>query len=79
MNFHISITNLVIHFVFFFQQLFQRLQDSQPDFREKIVPIKADLLQPRLGLSTEDILRLQAEVSIVFHVAATIKFNEVLK
>lgn len=60
-------------------KLFQRLQDSQPDFREKIVPIKADLLQPRLGLSTEDILRLQAEVSIVFHVAATIKFNEVLK
>lgn len=60
-------------------KLFDRLRECQPDFADKLVPIKADLLQPRLGLSDEDALTLQSQVSIVFHVAATIKFNEVLR
>ncbi|XP_072050200.1 fatty acyl-CoA reductase 1-like [Amphiura filiformis] len=60
-------------------KLFDRLRECQEGFEDKIVPVQADLLQPKLGLSDEDIKTLQANVSIVFHVAATIKFNEVLK
>ena len=60
-------------------QLFDKLRESQEGFERKIVPIQADLLQPKLGLNDDDIKTLQENVSIVFHVAATIKFNEVLK
>jgi len=60
-------------------QLFERLQDEQPGFAEKIVAVKSDLTQPELDLSTEDQSVLEERVDIVFHCAATIRFNEPLK
>ncbi|XP_056271904.1 fatty acyl-CoA reductase 1-like isoform X2 [Pseudoliparis swirei] len=60
-------------------KLFERLQDEQPGFAEKIVAVKSDLTQPELDLSTEDQSVLEERVDIVFHCAATIRFNEPLK
>ncbi|XP_077066709.1 LOW QUALITY PROTEIN: fatty acyl-CoA reductase 1 [Siphateles boraxobius] len=60
-------------------KLFDRLREEQPDFGEKIVAVNSDLTQPDLDLSTEDKETLTGCVNIVFHCAATIRFNEPLK
>jgi fatty acyl-CoA reductase len=41
--------------------------------------VQGDITQPGLGISAENREELCREVSIVFHVAATIRFNENLK
>lgn len=45
----------------------------------KIIPIEGDLTLPELGLRKSDLNILIDEVSVVFHIAATIKFDEPLK
>ncbi len=46
---------------------------------EKIMVVKGDVTLPELGLSSSDLQLLIENVSIVFHSAATIRFNEELK
>uniref|UniRef100_A0A8C2C036 Fatty acyl-CoA reductase n=1 Tax=Cyprinus carpio TaxID=7962 RepID=A0A8C2C036_CYPCA len=60
-------------------KLFDRLREEQPDFAEKIIAVKSDLTQPDLDLSIEDQETLIGCINIVFHCAATIRFNEPLK
>jgi thioester reductase-like protein len=46
----------------------------------KVTSVEADLEQPGLGLSSENHeLLLTSEVSVVFHIAALVKFQEPLK
>lgn len=66
--------NLLIHL-----QLFERLQEEQPGFADKIIAVNSDLTQPELNLSKEDRSILTENVDIIFHCAATIRFNEPLK
>lgn len=63
----------------FHLQLFERLQEEQPAFADKIVAVSSDLTQPELNLSREDQGVLTEAVNVVFHCAATIRFNEPLK
>lgn len=44
----------------------------------KIVPIAGDVTEPELGISAADRETLIRDVSIVFHSAATVKFDEAL-
>lgn len=60
-------------------QVFAKLKDEQPKFRHQIVAIAGDCSQPNLGMSSQDRATLIREVSIVFHVAATVRFDEKLK
>uniref|UniRef100_A0A665T9A8 Fatty acyl-CoA reductase n=1 Tax=Echeneis naucrates TaxID=173247 RepID=A0A665T9A8_ECHNA len=60
-------------------KLFERLQNEQPDSTGKIIAINSDLTQPELDLSKEDQTILTENVNIVFHCAATVRFNEPLK
>ncbi|KAM9502517.1 fatty acyl-CoA reductase 1-like isoform 2-T2 [Salvelinus alpinus] len=60
-------------------KLFDRVRDEQPDFAEKIVAVNSDLTLPELDLSTEDQEKLADCINVVFHCAATIRFNEPLK
>ncbi|XP_031657604.1 fatty acyl-CoA reductase 1 isoform X2 [Oncorhynchus kisutch] len=60
-------------------KLFDRLRDEQPDFAEKIVAVNSDLTLPELDLSKVDQETLADCINIVFHCAATIRFNEPLK
>uniref|UniRef100_A0A8C4I1V3 Fatty acyl-CoA reductase n=1 Tax=Dicentrarchus labrax TaxID=13489 RepID=A0A8C4I1V3_DICLA len=60
-------------------KLFERLQEEQPGFAEKIIAVNSDLTLPELDLSKEDQSILAENVNIVFHCAATIRFNEPLK
>lgn len=45
----------------------------------KVSLIQGDLTQTGLGISAQDREELCREVSIVFHLAATVRFNENLK
>lgn len=60
-------------------QLFKKLKDEQPKFRHQIVAVAGDCSQPNLGMSSQDRAAIIREVSIVFHVAATVRFDEKLK
>ncbi|XP_020296579.1 putative fatty acyl-CoA reductase CG5065, partial [Pseudomyrmex gracilis] len=57
-------------------RLFDRVKKEVPNFRHKIVPIFGDLYNENLGLSEHDRNILIREVSIIFHVAATVRFDE---
>ncbi|XP_077995112.1 fatty acyl-CoA reductase 1-like [Glandiceps talaboti] len=60
-------------------KLFDKVRVENPSGLERLVAVKSDMLEPGLGLSDEDREMLQQEVGVVFHVAATIKFDEQLK
>ena len=60
-------------------QLFERLQEEQPNFAEKVIAVNSDLTQPDLDLSKEDQSLLTENINVVFHCAATVRFNEPLK
>ncbi|XP_077520155.1 fatty acyl-CoA reductase 1-like [Amblyomma americanum] len=60
-------------------QVFERLKQEQPCALEKVRAMPGDITLPSLGLSMSDRATLIEEVSVVFHSAATIKFDEPLK
>ncbi|XP_057663817.1 fatty acyl-CoA reductase wat-like isoform X1 [Diorhabda carinulata] len=59
--------------------LFDRMKKINPKFQHKIVGIAGDCSLPDLGLSSQDRKTLIEETHIVFHVAATVRFDEKLK
>ncbi|XP_033215374.1 putative fatty acyl-CoA reductase CG5065 [Belonocnema kinseyi] len=59
--------------------IFEPLRKINPNFSKKILPINGDVGDPDLGLSPADYTLLTKEVSIVFHAAATIKFDDPLR
>ncbi|TRZ01771.1 hypothetical protein DNTS_025599 [Danionella cerebrum] len=60
-------------------KLFDRVREDNPEFEKKLVPISSELMQPGLNLSKQDVETLTSSVHIVFHCAATIRFDEALK
>ncbi|XP_057376134.1 putative fatty acyl-CoA reductase CG5065 [Daphnia carinata] len=60
-------------------QIFDKIREQQPDVMGKITAVTGDMTSPGLELSPSDLQLLTENVSIVFHSAATIKFNEELK
>ncbi|XP_020280731.1 fatty acyl-CoA reductase wat-like [Pseudomyrmex gracilis] len=59
--------------------LFEKLKKKHPKFRHQIVAVAGDCSQPYLGMSPQDRATIIREVTIVFHVAATVRFDEKLK
>ena len=66
-------------FLFWKKKLFEHVKKFHPDFKSKLVMIEGDLLLPNLGISNEDRKIIIDHVSIVFHSAATVRFDEPLK
>uniref|UniRef100_A0A6I8RGU7 Fatty acyl-CoA reductase n=1 Tax=Xenopus tropicalis TaxID=8364 RepID=A0A6I8RGU7_XENTR len=60
-------------------KLFDRLRDEQPECAQKVIAISSELTQPELDLSKEDQDMLIDCIDIVFHCAATVRFNESLR
>lgn len=62
-------------------QIFDRVRSMKDGASrlDKIVPIRGDITQPRLGVSDDDMLLMADKVSLVFHSAATVKFQEPMK
>lgn len=59
--------------------MFEKLRELVPKFRHKIVTVAGDCSIAGLGLSLTDRQTLANNISIIFHAAATIKFDESLK
>lgn len=53
--------------------------ENPGDLEQKVIPVLGDLSEIRLGLSNDDYNMLVKNVSIVFHVAATVRFDEPIK
>lgn len=62
-----------------FLQIFDDLRQRHPDFESKIRPIEGDMMETNLGISHEDEQTLSKSVSIIFHSAATVRFDEPLR
>ncbi|XP_077516648.1 fatty acyl-CoA reductase 1-like isoform X2 [Amblyomma americanum] len=60
-------------------QVFERLKQEQPSALQKVTAVPGDIALPSLGLSASDRATLVEEVSVVFHSAATVRFEEPLK
>ncbi len=50
-----------------------------PDYLSKVSPIIGDCKKPNLGISENERNTIISEVTVVFHVAATVRFDEHLK
>jgi fatty acyl-CoA reductase len=59
--------------------VFQALQQNQPGVFDKLVPMSGDISSTSLGLSLSDQEILSSSVSIVFHTAARINFDDNLR
>ncbi|KAL6433538.1 hypothetical protein ACFW04_006553 [Cataglyphis niger] len=59
--------------------LFEKLRRDSPGELSKIIPVAGDVTEPELGISADDQDMLIRSVSVVFHSAATVKFDEALK
>ncbi|XP_034296307.1 fatty acyl-CoA reductase 1-like [Pantherophis guttatus] len=60
-------------------KVFDRVREEWPNFHEKIKPISAEFTKPNLAISSEDKEELLSEVNVIFHCAATVRFDEPLK
>ncbi|XP_014246768.1 putative fatty acyl-CoA reductase CG5065 isoform X2 [Cimex lectularius] len=59
--------------------IFEWLKKNRKDVLCKVFPVVGDISLPELGISQEDQNMLVEKISVVFHVAATVKFDEPLK
>ena len=59
-------------------KIFDHLKDSKPDRLADVEVVTGDITKENFGLSQDDIKALAEEVEIVFHSAATIRFDEKL-
>lgn len=65
--------------LFFIEKVFDPMKKANPDYKKKITLIPGDVTLPNLGISQSDREILKEEVTIVFHGAATVRFDEKLK
>jgi fatty acyl-CoA reductase len=63
----------------FQDQYFDVLKREKPNFGEKVTGIAGDCCLLRLGISDLDMETIASEVNVVFHMAATVRFDEKLK
>ncbi|XP_033219426.1 fatty acyl-CoA reductase wat-like isoform X2 [Belonocnema kinseyi] len=59
--------------------MFEPLRKVNPDFLRKLIPICGDATKPGLGISDQDRELIIKEVSIIFHAAASTRFDELLR
>ncbi|XP_068986773.1 putative fatty acyl-CoA reductase CG5065 isoform X3 [Bombus flavifrons] len=58
--------------------IYDGVKATNPSVLSRVYPVKGDVSLPDLGLSREDRNLLLEKVNIVFHAAATVRFNEPL-
>nr|XP_018907044.1 PREDICTED: putative fatty acyl-CoA reductase CG5065 [Bemisia tabaci] len=63
----------------FSDRLFKRLKHEVPKYYHKVSVISGDCSLPGLGISQQDRDLITDEVDIIFHGAATVRFNEPLR
>lgn len=63
---------------FLTNKIFDNIREKNPDVLHKLVCVPGDINEPNIGLDDCDVKMLQDRIDIVFHVAATVRFNEPL-
>jgi fatty acyl-CoA reductase len=58
--------------------VFESLREKHPNVLNKVHAVVGDITEPGLGISQQDEEILEEEVSVVFHSAATVNFDEAL-
>ncbi|XP_049870165.1 putative fatty acyl-CoA reductase CG5065 isoform X2 [Pectinophora gossypiella] len=58
--------------------IFQRIRNENPEVLKKVILVSGDMRDDNLGLSAEDMELLRKEVSIVFHIGASVNFAQPL-
>lgn len=56
--------------------LFTRIHKEKPNVLKKIIPIYGDITIKDLGMSNDDLTQIINETTIVFHMAASVNFEE---
>ncbi|KAL1501611.1 hypothetical protein ABEB36_006908 [Hypothenemus hampei] len=56
--------------------IFKKMKKEVPKYRHKVIGIAGDCVKEELDLSIQDRKLLSDEVNIIFHVAATVRFDE---
>ncbi|KAJ8719812.1 hypothetical protein PYW08_011987 [Mythimna loreyi] len=59
--------------------VYDLLREQQPNFAQRLIVVSGDVAELRLGLSEKDWNTITEQVHIVFHLAATTRFDEVLR
>ncbi|KAK3916042.1 Putative fatty acyl-CoA reductase [Frankliniella fusca] len=59
--------------------VFDNIRRTDPGALAKIVPLNGDCCEKRLGLSADDASLVQAEVNVVVHTAASVRFDDPVK
>lgn len=60
-------------------QMFDPIKKDNASILTKVVPINGDITLPSLGISQSDLALLTNNVAVVFHCAATVRFDEPFK
>ncbi|XP_046335728.1 fatty acyl-CoA reductase 1-like [Haliotis rufescens] len=60
-------------------KLFNKVKTVTPDFASKVIAVEGDIMEPNFGICEEDERKVCSDVSVVFHSAATVKFDEEMK
>ncbi|KAJ6637081.1 putative fatty acyl-CoA reductase [Pseudolycoriella hygida] len=58
--------------------IFDRIRTSNPNQLHKLICVAGDIAQPMIGLTESDVTKLIENVNIVFHSAATVRFDQKL-
>jgi fatty acyl-CoA reductase len=61
------------------REVFGRAKHEQPGCEKKVKPIVGDITLPRFGITDADMDTLVNNVTVIIHIAATVKFQEPLK
>ncbi|XP_063545398.1 putative fatty acyl-CoA reductase CG5065 [Cydia strobilella] len=59
--------------------VFEILHKRKPDFVSRVTPVNGDITQLRMAISDQDWYTMVNEVTVIFHAAATITFDEPLR
>lgn len=62
-----------------FAQVFDSIRENHPERLQKIVFVAGDISKPNIGLNHSDLQMLKENVNIVFHSAATVRFDQGIK
>ncbi|XP_049870166.1 putative fatty acyl-CoA reductase CG5065 isoform X3 [Pectinophora gossypiella] len=77
-NFYKGKSILITGATGFLGGIFQRIRNENPEVLKKVILVSGDMRDDNLGLSAEDMELLRKEVSIVFHIGASVNFAQPL-
>ncbi|KAJ8942718.1 hypothetical protein NQ318_017017, partial [Aromia moschata] len=69
----------MLNTVVVFNTLFSKLKEKNPDILKRIIPVNGDVKEIKLGMAEEDRRTIIENVNIIYHSAASVRFDDFLK